>query len=246
MITRVGRNADTKIHELMLKAKSQHPDWEGDRLLALPKDQYVDLKGFLVKRYRTQHGVVEFKDVDRFISSVGDIEVDWRSLLRICHNQKLAESYLWNADYWTDPARKEGVSFVALDDHLLISRGLYKTALARYVLHYYGTDALYGVKLSRWSVDWDMYLLWRELKGLCAEKGSRYTIAPRKKKIDGYREGNSVIDEYLLTLKREDKHTGKVTRLGKEGAKEWLDELKRERNGFRSVVPELRVVALAA
>jgi hypothetical protein len=246
MIARVGLNADTKIHELMLMAKNQRPDWEGDRLLALPKDQYVDLKSFLVKRYRTQQGVVAFKDVDRFISSVGDIEVDWRSLLRICHNQKLAEHYLWSADYWTDPARKEGVSFVALDDHLVISRGLYKTAVARYVLHYYGTDSLYGVKLSRWSVDWDMYQIWLELKKICAEQGSRYIVAPRKKKIDGYREGNSVIDEYLLTLKRKDKHTGKITRLGKNGAKEWLDELKRERGDSRVRMDELKVGVLAA
>jgi hypothetical protein len=95
-------------------------------------------------------------------------------------------------------------------------------------------------------VDWDMYHIWLELKELCAEKGARYTVTPRKKKIDGYREGNSVIDEYLLTLRRKDRRTGKITKLGKDGAREWLDELKREGNDSRLGMNKPRVVALAA
>ncbi len=94
-----GQNAAGKTHELMTKAKMQRPSWEGDRLQALAKKKYIYLKRFLNKRTRTHHGVVVFDDVDRFISSVGDIEVDWRSLLHICQKNNLAERYLWSSDY---------------------------------------------------------------------------------------------------------------------------------------------------
>ena len=241
-----GRSADGKIHELMTKAETQRPSWEGDRLQAMPKDKYIHLKHFLSKRHRTHLGVVAFEDVDRFISSVGDVEVDWRSLLRICKKSNLEERYLWNADYWTDPSRKDGVSFVNLDDHLLISRGLYKVALARYALHYYGTDSLYGVKVSRWSVDWEMYRIWLELKGICAEKFPHYVVKPEKKKVSGYREGHWVIDEYLLTLRREDKRSGKATKMGCMDAKEWLHELVADEETPRVSLENLKAYALAA
>lgn len=246
MVTLSGQNAVEKIRELMIKTKIQRPVWESDRLRAIPKDKYIYMKHFLNKRYRTHQGVVAFKDVDRFISSVGDIEVDWRSLLRICEKNNMAEPYLWSADYWTDPSRKEGVSFVTLDDHLLISRGLYKTALARYALHYYGTDSLYGVKVSRWSVDWEMYRIWLELRDICAEKFPHYVVRPDKKKISGYREGHNVIDEYLLSLCRKDKRNGKVTRMGRESSRDWLQELTEDQDSPRFSLETLKAFAMAA
>ncbi len=246
MVAMSGQSAVGKTHELMIKAKTQRPPWEGDRPQAMAKEKYTHLKHFLSKRQRTRHGVVSFEDVDRFISSVGDIKVDWRSLLRICDKNNLAERYLWSADYWTGSSCKEGVSFVTLDDHLLISRGLYKTALARYALYYYGANSLYGVKVSRWSVDWEMYRTWLELRDICAENFPHYVVKPEKKKISGYREGNTVIDEYLLTLRREDKRSGKVTRMGCMGAKDWLHELTADEETSHFSLENLKAYALAA
>ncbi len=241
-----GQSSVEKPHELMTKAKMQRPSWEGDRLQALAKKKYIYLKRFLNTRNRTHHGVVAFESVDRFISSAGDVDVDWRSLLRICDKNNLAERYLWSSDYWTDSSRKDGISFVTLDDHLLISRGLYKTALARYALHYYGTDSLYGVKISQWSVDWEMYRIWLELRDICAKKYPHYRVKPNKKKISGYRAGHSVIDEYLLTLRVEDKRSGKVSRMGRMGAKNWLHELTADEETRRFSLENLKAYALAA
>lgn len=241
-----GQTAVGKTHELMTMARTRRPPWEGDRLQAMAKKKYIQLKRFLSKRRRTHHGVVVFADVDRFISSAGDIAVDWRSLLRICDKNNLAERYLWSADYWTDSSRKEGVSFVTLDDHLLISRGLYKTALARYALHYYGTDSLYGVKVSRWSVDWEMYRIWLQLRDICAEKLPHCVVTAEKKKVSGYREGHDVIDEYLLTLRLEDQRSGEVTRMGCMGAKNWLQELAVDEEQPRLSLEHLKAYAMAA
>jgi len=246
MVTMSGHKAVEKTRELMINARTRPPTWDGDRLQSINKEDYIHLKRFLSKRHRTHHGVVAFEEVDRFISSVGDVEVDWHSLLRICDKNNFAESYLWSPDYWTDPSRKEGVSFVTLDDHMVVSRGLYKTAVARYALHYYGTDSLYGVKVSRWSVDWEMYRTWLELRAICAENHPHYSVKPQKKKLAGYREGHTVVDEYLLTLRRKDKRNGKITKLGREDSMDWLRELSKDQETPRFSLDHLKAFAKAA
>jgi len=240
------QRTDAESHELAIKAKRDAPPWEESRLQAMPKENYLHLKHFLGKRQRTHHGKVAFGEVDHFISSVGDIDVDWRSLLLFCNKTAATERYLWSADYWSDSTRKEGVAFVSLDDHLLISRGLYKTALARYALHYQGADSLQGVKVSRWSVEWEMYGIWLELKDICAERFPHFSVTPEKKKLATHREGHSVIDEYLVTLRREDARSGKVDKLGSASAKEWLYELAADSESKRFSLEDLKALALAA
>jgi hypothetical protein len=246
MIVMQKHTCVNRMHELSIKAKTQPPSWAAEPLRSIPKDKYIHLKRFLHKRYRSHHGVVAFDDIDSFISSVGDLRVDWNGLLHVCKKNNLVESYLWNADYWTDPSRKEGVSFVKLDDNLLISRGLYRTTLARYALHYYGADTLYGVKLSRWAVDWDLFNTWLALKEACAEKHPRYVLSPEKKKISRYREGHWVIDEYLLALRCEDRDSGKVKTMGGLDAKDWLVDLTAGEEPPRFGLERLKARALAA
>ena len=207
-----------------MRAKTQPPEWADDTMHSIPKNKYVHLKNFLQKRHRTHHGVVAFKNIDSFISSVGDVEVDWTGLLHNCKKDR-SEPHLWTSDYWMDSSRKEGISFVQIEDNFVVARGLYKTALARYALHYYGADTVYGVKLSRWGVDWEMYNAWLALKEVCAEKRLRYHLSPEKKRISRYREGHWVVDEFLLTLRCEDASSGHVRTLGAVDARDWLVDL---------------------
>lgn len=246
MIATQKQTAVDRIYELSTKAKLQRPSWATESLRSIPRESYLCLKHFVYKRQRSHQGVVAFRDIDSFISSVGDLQVDWNGLLRVCKKNSLAQPHLWNAKYWTDPSRKEGVSFVEIDDKLLISRGLYKTTLARYALHYYGADNLFGVKSSRWSVDWEMYNTWLALREICAEKHPQYVLSPEKKKISRYREGHWVTNEYLLALRCEDRNSGNVRTIGGLDATDWLvdltDGLEKPRCGFE----RLRAHARAA
>ena len=231
---------------MSIKAKTHPPAWAAEPLCSVPKDKYIHLKQFLQKRHRSHHGVVAFKDIDSFISSVGDLRVDWNGLLRVCKKKNLVEPYLWGPEYWTDPSRKEGVSFVEVDDKLLISRGLYRTTLARYALHYYGSETLYGAKLSRWSIDWELFNTWLALREACAQKHPRLILSPEKKKISRYREGHWVIDEYLLALRCEDRDSGDIRTIGALDAKDWLVDLTAGEGPSRFGLERLKARALAA
>jgi hypothetical protein len=199
--------------------------WEGSALDAMTRDEYQQIKRFLRRRHRSQLGLVAFKDIDRFISSVGDLRLHWDALLRIAERRHAAETHLWDAGYWMDSAHKEGLAFVALDKSLLVSRGLYKTALARRSLESRDCDTLYGVKVSRWSVDWEMYRLWRALRELCREQEPRLRIVPNRQCVSATTQGSWQVEEFFLTLCRQDRVTGESTTLTLPDCREWLEQM---------------------
>ncbi len=207
-------------------AKMDPPAWERSPLAPITKNKYIQLKRFLSKRHRSHQGVVAFKDVDRFISSRGKVRVDWRSLLKMCAKGDMEQAQYWDADYWMGPSRKEGLSFVALDCNLLISRGLYKAVLARYALHYHDSDTLYGAKVSRWSVDWGMYETYMKLQGICREHYPHFHLMPERMKVSETHHGHGVVDDYLLTIRRENKDNGGLRLMCAQEARAWLTELE--------------------
>ncbi len=207
-------------------AKIDPPEWECSSLAPIRKNKYIHLKCFLSRRHRSHQGVVTLKEVDRFISSRGKDKVDWRSLLKICAKGDMEKAQYWDAEYWTNPSRKEGVSFVALDGNLLISRGLYKVVLARYALHYRDSDTLYGAKVSNWSVDWGMYETYIKLRGICKEHYPHFHLMPERTKVSEAHHGHGVVDDYLLTIRRENKDNGRPRFMCALEARDWLAELE--------------------
>jgi len=201
------------------------PTWLRDCLRSASKRKYLRLKNFVVRRQRTHRGMVELKKIDHFISNTGYVELSWRGILGMCEKKLAGEEHLWSPDFWLDPARKEGMSFVSIDQHFLVSRGLYKTALARYALHCRESDTLYGVKVSRWSVDWEMYRVWLVLTRLCRERQLACDIVPVRTKVSDTLQGNWRAEDYLLTLKCRDSVGDSTTSLGLSEAKEWMREL---------------------
>ncbi len=246
MITDNATTGKAHPHDLALMAKTDRPAWAAELLHAIPRDNYVRLKHFLNRRHRSHHGVVAFKDINRFISRTPSVKVDWNSLLRICEQMGELEEHYWRPDFWMDPSRKQGVAFVAVDRNLLISRGLYKTALARFALHYKDCDTLYGVKVSRWSVDWEMYETWLKLTRICAEHYPQFAFLPEKKHIAKARQGNWVVDDYLLKLRREDRNSGEVSILGVNEARDWLGELENEVEAPELSLANLKAHAMVA
>jgi len=232
---------------LSLLAKANPPAWECSHLESISKNRYVQLKSFLSRRHSSHQGVVAFKDVDRFISSRGNTRVDWRSLLKTCRRGNMEQAHFWHADYWKDPSRKEGVAFVVLDRNLLISRGLYKAALARYVLHYSDSDTLYGVKVSRWSVDWEMYETFMKLRRICRQHYPYFRLVPERKKVSESRQGHWVVDDYLLKIRRQNTDDGGLKIICAQEARDWLTELQRMGDApMRGKRAELKQVPQAA
>ncbi len=240
-----GGTHEPAIPELATQARSEPPGWSAARLDSTPKHKYLHLKQFVSCRQRSHHGVVAFKNIDRFISSVGDVRVDWSGLFGICEKKMVGEEHLWNAEYWMDASRKEGLSFVIVDQSLLVSRGLYKTVLARYALHYKDSDTLYGVKVSRWMVDWEMYRFWWLLNRICAEKYPHYRLIPEKKRLSETREGHWCSEYFLLTLRRTDRNTGETRILGAKDVANWAEELGVDVQSEEFALEQLRYHALA-
>ncbi len=247
MVTGNPKALADKAQALLLLAKTNPPAWEHSRLESISKYRYVQLKSFLSRRHHSHQGVVAFKDVDRFISCRGNTQVDWRSLLKACRRDDMEQAHFWHAEYWKDPSHKEGVAFVVLDRNLLISRGLYKTALARYALHYSDSDTLYGVKVSRWSVDWEMYETFMKLCRICHQRYPYFRLVPERKKVSESRQGHWVVDDYLLKIRRQNTDDGGLKIICAQEARDWLTELQRMGDGpMRGKRADLKLVPQAA
>lgn len=223
----VNQAAHSDVHPLSLKVKSNPPSWAGDTLRSLPKDTYFELKGFLRKRHRSHRGVVSFRDMRRFVSNTTALQVDWERLMRHCEKKCPGERALWGADYWMNTQCKEGMSFISLDQNILISKGLYRAALARYVLQYQEADTLYGVKVDRWCVDWDAYHTWSCLHRICSEHFPQYTVTPLKELQARTREGHWRVEDYGLSLRCKDDQGGERD-MGLKEAADWLRQLAQE------------------
>lgn len=217
-----------RLRNLSDMAHANPPPWDRRALISVSNRKYSQLKKFLLKRQRTHQGVIAFKDVDRFISSRGNVRVDWHSLLKICVKREKEQTRHWSPDYWMDNTRKEGLSFVALDDNVLIASGLYRAALARYALHYRRADTLYGVKVSQWLVDWASYDTYLKLKAICEEWYPFYRLIPERKLTSQTRQGQWLVDDYLLSIRRLDTENGGVKVLCPKEAENWLDQLRQD------------------
>lgn len=242
----VSKNSQNQLTSLLQdQVKTEPPEWSGIRLQSTSKDNYLNLKKFISRRQCSHHAVVELNDIDHFISSVGDVRVNWNGLFGICEKKMSDEEHLWNADYWLDSSRKEGLSFVSVDDNLLVSRGLYRMVLARYALHFREENTLYGVKVSRWSIDWDFYATWLALKDLCAEKHPQYSLFPERKCISETRDGSWRTEEFLLTLRRLDREAGSIRVMSAKETADWLHDLRDDSDTVDTDLNFLKANALA-
>ncbi len=229
-------------------ARSSPPEWAQKNLTSITKRDYAELKHFLVRRHRSHHGVVSFKDIGSFICTRGNVKVDWQGLLKICDKSDQEQEHCWRPDYWMDSSRKEGLSFVALKDQMIISRGLYKAALARYAMHFAGSDTLYGVKVSRWSVDWDLRKTFFEIKKLCKREFPHLSVRPERKPLSQTRQGNWLVDDYLLKIRVENEKNNSVKLLSAQEVADWLEELEAEKpeSGRKLNLANLKLISQVA
>jgi hypothetical protein len=209
-------------------AHTNPPPWGETALQAVTKDRYLDLKHFLSRRHRSTQGVVTLGEVSCFVSGVGDLRLSWDALLHVCIRQRRLEPTHWDPDYWLTSRPKHGLGYVAVGDDLLVTRGLHRTVLARYALHYRDADTLYGVEVSRWSLDWTLYDTWVALQKICREELPHLAVVPERRKVGETCDGHWVVEEYLSTLRRQDRRSGETRVLGAAEARDWLAELDRD------------------
>jgi hypothetical protein len=204
-----------------------NPAWSNEVLHSMAQNECLLLKQFVQKRHRSSHGVVAFKDIKHFVSKGVETSVAWDSVLLDCHTRGTSEPEHWDADYWLDATPKQGLSYVMLDRKLTILSGLRQTALARYALHFKNSNTLYGVKLSRWVVDYGMYHTWQALVEICASNYPQFELAPLRHKERETQQGKWIEEEYSLALNRIDRSTGECVVLSRQDASNWLGELLR-------------------
>jgi hypothetical protein len=223
----------------------QVPGWADYTLHSISRDEYAQIKRFLIRRHHSSQGLVAFKDIQRFVARQGAFQVSWGSLVRSCTKPGSVQPGWLQADYWLNPALKDAMSYVLLDGRLLVSRGMLKTALARYALHQSGADTLYGVRVSRWSVDWDLYHTWQCLSLACRERYPRLEIRPERQLQSSLQEGHWTLDQHALHLERVDHQSGQAERLDLSQAQDWLEELTPQFPATVATAPRPRVPLFA-
>ena len=218
-------NPEAQVIEMPFPGRHKVPPWGTDTLTSLSTQNYADLKSFLVKRRRCDQSRVVFKDIGHFISTSGDSRLTWNALIQLGRRSSGYSDLLTDADFWLDPTAHQDLSFVVIGDETYILRGTLKVAAARLALYQRQMDTLYGVRVSRWVVDWEMHDLCKMLTRLCAERAPHLSVVPVRKQIQHLMQNHWQIEQYFVALCRQDGQTGRVDVLNLAETKDWLREL---------------------
>lgn len=104
--------------------------------------------------------------------------------------------------------------------------GNHRTAIARAFFFIEGRNALHGVDLTDYRIDWEMWHMYELVREIIAERGLSYIVEPYKRTIHRVDSGSWMEEKYEITVKVTERPSGKTRTLDRTALKLFIEELK--------------------